>query len=219
MARWALLLVSGLAGCSLLFPRHLEGQGPGETDLSQAADLAADPPDLADPADLAPFPIGLDMGAIDLLVPGCSNPGDCNDSNPCTDDQCVGGMCLRTPNTSPCPDTNPCTVNETCSSGFCLAVAKSCPANQTCEASSGNCVCPADKPVRCNETCYPECCPGTSGGSCPYCGTLFCESNGRFNCINKGPCQPGEACFNCGSCGAVNVFCMPDCRWPACVTM
>lgn len=54
----------------------------------------------------------------------CTTPADCDDANPCTNDDCVGqwGSCVYTNNTNPCDDADPCTVNDTCSEGECIGV-------------------------------------------------------------------------------------------------
>jgi hypothetical protein len=52
----------------------------------------------------------------------CSLPADCNDTNPCTNDDCVGSLCQHTYNTIPCDDGDPCTMNDTCSMGVCAGV-------------------------------------------------------------------------------------------------
>jgi hypothetical protein len=49
----------------------------------------------------------------------CTVPADCDDSNPCTDDDCVGNLCTNTGNTLPCDDADPCTTNDMCSGGAC----------------------------------------------------------------------------------------------------
>jgi len=49
----------------------------------------------------------------------CSLPADCDDGNPCTDDDCVDHVCSYAYNTEPCDDANPCTTNDACSMGAC----------------------------------------------------------------------------------------------------
>jgi len=51
---------------------------------------------------------------------GCGGScGTCDDSNVCTDDACVAGVCVFTNNTLPCNDGNFCTINDTCGGGTC----------------------------------------------------------------------------------------------------
>ena len=64
-------------------------------------------------------------GAVDSQDNGCQQctfPADCDDANPCTNDDCVGSVCQYTNNTLPCEDLNPCTMNDTCSQGVCDGV-------------------------------------------------------------------------------------------------
>lgn len=52
---------------------------------------------------------------------GCSIPADCDDANPCTDDDCVSGSCVNANNTAACDDGNACTVGDQCSGGACAS--------------------------------------------------------------------------------------------------
>jgi len=52
----------------------------------------------------------------------CEVVQDCDDLNPCTDEQCVDSICVYTNNTDPCDDGNPCTLDDVCSGGVCFAV-------------------------------------------------------------------------------------------------
>ncbi len=59
---------------------------------------------------------------VDNLDTGCFRcvvPADCDDSNPCTDDDCVAGTCINTNNSAPCDDGDACTMNDVCSGGLC----------------------------------------------------------------------------------------------------
>jgi hypothetical protein len=49
----------------------------------------------------------------------CAQAADCDDANPCTDDACTAGVCVRTNNAGPCDDGNACTTDDVCSAGFC----------------------------------------------------------------------------------------------------
>jgi hypothetical protein len=63
-------------------------------------------------------------GLIDSQDNGCelcASPADCDDSDPCTDDSCVGGLCEYTYNIDPCDDGDACTANDVCSGGVCTA--------------------------------------------------------------------------------------------------
>ncbi|MGW8181084.1 MAG: putative metal-binding motif-containing protein, partial [bacterium] len=61
-------------------------------------------------------------GDIDDLDTGCipcSTPADCDDSNSCTDDSCIAGVCEYTNDSDPCDDGDPCTTDDVCSDGVC----------------------------------------------------------------------------------------------------
>jgi formylglycine-generating enzyme required for sulfatase activity len=49
----------------------------------------------------------------------CSIPEDCDDGNPCTDQDCVDSVCVYGNNSEPCDDGNPCTMEDACSGGIC----------------------------------------------------------------------------------------------------
>lgn len=53
----------------------------------------------------------------------CTNPEDCDDGNPCTDDSCTDNLCVYTHNTDPCDDGDVCTMEDTCDQGVCSGVA------------------------------------------------------------------------------------------------
>lgn len=44
---------------------------------------------------------------------------DCDDDNPCTDDDCLNSTCVHTNNTDSCDDGDFCTMNDRCSGGSC----------------------------------------------------------------------------------------------------
>jgi hypothetical protein len=72
------------------------------------------------------------------LTFACSVDADCADGNPCTDDACVGGHCVTTPNTAACDDGNPCTGGDVCSGRVCrgTTVGSCCQSACACEDSS-----------------------------------------------------------------------------------
>lgn len=55
----------------------------------------------------------------------CLGEEDCHDGNPCTDQDCVKGMCVYTFNTAPCDDDDPETKDDQCADGICLGIIKS----------------------------------------------------------------------------------------------
>ena len=118
---------------------------------------------------------------------GETDEATCDDDNPCTDDGCVAGECLFTPNQSACDDFNPCTIDDKCSQGHCQGTLEDCDDSNICtddycqQSLAGEPVCkhdfnslPCDGGKLCVEgvcSCVPdcegkECGPDGCGGSC-----------------------------------------------------
>jgi len=66
------------------------------------------------------------------IAPIDCEPADCDDSNPCTDDMCVNGICSHFDNISPCDDGRFCTVTDTCNAGTCNGALRSCDDGVAC---------------------------------------------------------------------------------------
>ena len=118
------------------------------------------------------------LNTLALVGPQCSVPADCEDSDPCTIDDCVGGACINTP--MDCNDDDACTT-DSCSGGGCSYYPITCNDSDpcttvSCDAAAG-CV---YSPITCREG---EVC--VDGG----CVTQACNNNGT--------CEPGEDCVNC----------------------
>ena len=64
---------------------------------------------------------------------GCVIPGDCDDADPCTIDDCVGGVCVNDP--IDCDDADACTV-DSCSGGVCFNDPIDCNDGDACTADS-----------------------------------------------------------------------------------
>jgi len=81
---------------------------------------------------------------------------DCNDNNPCTDDQCVEQLgCVRLPNSVGCDDGNLCTTGDICMDGECGHTGtldcdngKFCDGPEGCEPSVG---CVPGTPPSCDD--------------------------------------------------------------------
>lgn len=63
-----------------------------------------------------------------VCVLACTSDSGCDDSNPCTNDECVAGLCRSEFNADPCDDGNACTNQDTCVAGACGGTAiPNCP--------------------------------------------------------------------------------------------
>ena len=148
--------------------------------------------------------------------PACTQNSDCDDSNPCTDDSCIGSVCNYTNNTASCDDGNEANCNDVCSNGSCAGSA--CPVcnnNATCDAGENCSNCPADcgacpactQNSDCDDSnpCTDDSCIGSvcnysnkndftvCGGSSPCqneCLSGVCETNAQIQC---------HACPICGN--------------------
>ncbi len=132
---------------------------------------------------------------------GCVGDAECDDSNPCTDDACVGGACAHTNNTAACDDGNACTVGDVCSAGACEGTPKDCtPADpcltDECNSNTGACI---NEPLDCNDgvactidTCQAGICLHDDS-QCPTCAPLgdSCSANSDC-CSNKCKGKPGN---------------------------
>ena len=112
-------------------------------------------------------------------VETCTSSAQCNDSNPCTTDACVGGVCTHT--AVNCNDNNPCTTDG------CDAMNGAC--YHTPIAGCGPCMGDAD----CNDgnPCTSDFC---QAGSCVHPNA----PNGTA-CSDGNVCTTGDACVN-GNC-------------------
>jgi hypothetical protein len=102
----------------------------------------------------------------------CGADEDCDDDNPCTQDQCLPGTgCKNTPVVEVCDDGDPCTVGDMCIDGECQS------GEGTLECDDGN-------------ACTDDACEPTVG--CQY-------ANNAADCDDNNPCTEGDVC-NSGAC-------------------
>ena len=130
----------------------------------------------------------------------------CDDSNPCTADSCVNGVCSHTPvaaGTS-CSDGNACNGDELCDgSGYCQSgTAVVCSASDqchevgTCDPATGTCSDPM-KPIgtACSDGNACTQTDSCKGGACVGENPVVCTASDQ--CHNAGTCDPGTgACTN-----------------------
>ena len=139
--------------------------------------------DVAFSPDSSKIASGGNDGALKLwqvLSPGCSVPADCDDSNDCTTDDCVGSVCQYTP----ASDNGSCNGG----SGIC------------CSGSCDTAVCIFD--LDCNDgvSCSTDTC--TNSGTCAAaCDNSFpaCDLN-----VSDGCCGP-----SCDQSNDINCTCVP----------
>ena len=113
----------------------------------------------------------------------CSLDGQCDDGDPCTQDQCVEGICIRTgiggcracAKDADCKDGNGCT-QDVCESGKCAYHALPEP----CHA------CSSDKQCDDSNECTKDKC--TDAGTCE--STCQCAAT----CASDGDCYTGDLC-------------------------
>lgn len=143
-------------------------------------------------------------------------PMNCEDSNPCTNDICMSGLCVHTYNTSPCDDSNGCTLNDHCISGLCTGTPKSCSDSNPCTDDFCNCQTgecffgdnsdPCDDLDHC--TINDQCSGGVCSGLAVFCTdnnictTDRCDSL-TGTCVftpNNGPCDDANNCTTSDFC-------------------
>ena len=138
----------------------------------------------------------------------------CDDLDPCTDDDCDGlGGCSHTINEADCDDDDPCTVADRCTDGACLGVMVPCDCLETldCGALEDGDLCngllycdQADWPYECkvDEETLIEC-PEPTGLDSP-CLASACEaSTGACSVVpthEGAPCDDGDPCTLADSC-------------------
>lgn len=153
-----------------------------------------------------------------------AGPPDCDDGNPCTSDECIGGGvgCSYTPSAGPCDDGDGCTEGDQCSGGDCAAgtaidcndgnscTDDSCDAQTGCVHTTNTAPCQSGLGVCvAGACCVPDCAGKVCGddgcdGSCGACaGALQCVEGACVGC-GDGVCDAanGELCTNCpADCG------------------
>ena len=136
---------------------------------------------------------------------------NCNDSNPCTDDECnktVG--CTHMPNQEPCDDGNECTSNDACSQGTCKAgsavicdddnvcTTDYCDPLLGCVTTHNQAPCNDGDACTVGDACALGACEGPDPLDCDD-GNLCTDDScdplaGCFNVNNSLPCDDGNAC-------------------------
>ncbi len=149
-------------------------------------------------------------GLVDAADAGCYEcfyDEDCDDENPCTEDQCDGGVCSHVATTQPCDDHNACTVGDICSRGTCVGgPSLACDDEDACTTDA------CDPVVGCvheevicydGNACTTDMCDPLTG--CVH-GAVSCDdgnpctddscdpSTGCVHTSNTLPCDDGDPC-------------------------
>jgi hypothetical protein len=141
-------------------------------------------------------------------------PDASKNNTPCTGGTCQSGVCQTSNCTPVC--TNPNGTVRTCGSdscgGFCGPVGETCTFGRVCD-STGNCTCPADKPVLVSCAAFTGCTDlATEEQNCGHCGD-FCA----FTCCGGFCVNTAQEDRNCGVCGKVCPEDQPTCCGGSCV--
>jgi hypothetical protein len=104
--------------------------------------------------------------------PECTVAKDCDDKNPCTNDDCIDTACQHTNNTDPCADDADDCTDDVCAAGQCTHPANTAP----CEDDLDNCT---------NDLCAGDICTHPDNGTCA------CQK--AADCNDSNPCTT-DAC-------------------------
>ncbi|MDH5673237.1 MAG: M4 family metallopeptidase [Myxococcales bacterium] len=129
--------------------------------------------------------VTLDYLSVTESAQGCSADADCDDGNPCTDNVCSGGSCVRNDNSLSCDDGDACTVGDICSGGSCIGSAMDCDDGIGCTVDScdaGACINRASDAL-CDDgnACTDNICDVVAG----TCSTVVDDKNS---------CSDGDTC-------------------------
>ncbi|MGD2107960.1 MAG: hypothetical protein PVI86_01085 [Phycisphaerae bacterium] len=165
------------------------------------------------------------LGSASVTILECQGAGDCDDSNPCTTDDCVAGVCTYTNNSLPCEDGLFCTTGDTCGGGSCVGGGDPCVGPLLCSESLDDCVeclgagdC-SDGNICTNDVCNIVGSCENPANSLPCDDGLYCTATDVCNggsCVGGGdPCpgslvcaEAGDTCVECvvdGDCDDGNV--------------
>ena len=153
----------------------------------------------------------------------CFTAADCDDGVTCTDDTCVDGACVNTPNNANCADDGLyCNGDEVCDPvQDCVSTGSPCPVGEFCIESQDTCVeclvaANCDDGIDCtDDSCVNGICSNTPNDTNCADDGLFCNGpevcDAVLDCVSAGdPCEAGELCDestdSCGQC-LVNADC------------
>jgi hypothetical protein len=121
-----------------------------------------------------------------------TNPRDCADTNPCTEDSCdaVGGCQYQPRNGLSCNDGNLCTVQDTCNNTVCQGQARNCDDNNSCTADD------CDPALGCTHEAANEDAACTDPQGQPG----VCKSGLCATACAGSPCSDNNACTATDAC-------------------
>jgi uncharacterized repeat protein (TIGR01451 family)/MYXO-CTERM domain-containing protein len=139
----------------------------------------------------------------------CVADAECDDGIACTDDTCVAGLCVRTPNDSHCPDDGLyCNGAESCSAqSDCVSSGDPCQVSgELCDETNDGCVeCLLDADCDDAVACSDDSCSAGLCSSTP--NDANCPDDGSF-CNGPEVCDPLSGCSSTGDpCQDQGLFC------------
>lgn len=131
----------------------------------------------------------------------CTDPVDCDDANPCTDELCVSNLCQWVNNADPCDDGQYCTgAIDVCSNGTCTGTGDPC-APLMCDEDNDRCVtCIDDEDCDDDDMCTADNCDVDG-----VCHNVEMDCDDGIPCtvdhcevveINPAPITFGPVCFH-----------------------
>jgi len=196
----------GLGGCQVLVVEGtclIEGQcyGAGQGNPLEPCQVCNPVRDARDWSPRGPVPC--DDGDDCTLEDRCQEGScvgvaiDCDDRNPCTDDQCVAGIgCVHAPNAGPCEDGNLCTVSDRCYQGTCVP-------GFLADCNDGN-PCTADDCLPATGCRHLDLeIPCSDGDPCTvgdFCLSGTCRPGAQDSCDDGNPCTEDNCLAEVGGC-------------------
>ncbi|MFT7625572.1 MAG: hypothetical protein ACI9WU_004763, partial [Myxococcota bacterium] len=163
---------------------------------------------------------GCDDGEPCTFSDGCDEGGTCvgapqicDDDSVCTDDACIQGTCVFTPNNGACNDGDGCTTDDVCAGHICQGQAAVCDDGNACTADScqnhvchftpfGG-ICDDGNACTISDECIGGICKGTDTGCDDdnSCTADSCDvAAGCNNAPVAGACSDGDACTTGDTC-------------------
>jgi fibro-slime domain-containing protein len=111
----------------------------------------------------------------------------CEDGNPCTDNECLDGICIFSNNTQPCDDGDLCTYDDRCVMGQCVGTPITCDDYNECtrdECVNGNCEHFIISTAYCDD-----------GDNCTHLDMCVIGQDGKSMCVGTPiDCNDGNVC-------------------------